>query len=290
MNKHLAWNWASLTILAATHAACASVNADAKPQVAFAVDAGRPVCRLAGAPVVVSAKAYLKPYVPDGVIAVVQDDRIEAVFSSRGEYGRQCVAVDVRTLEPRPPGGHAEHEACRRLGHVDPIVSATSDAETMLAWDSLREDLAGLFVGVVTYDLPTPLPGMASPKIGAMGRPRARVASHPFALPSGGLAGSAGHPGLAEIGHERFLLTWTQGTVEQSQLRAQPIAGWGDAIGPALEVAPDDVSTIGPASAAFDPEGTGAVAYLAATGDHVDVMASLVECPDAAASPETTRP
>jgi hypothetical protein len=286
MNTHPAWNWALLSILSATTAACASVNADANPHVAFAVDAGEPVCRLAGAPVVLSAKSYLKPFVPDGVIAVVQDDRIEAVFTARGEYGRQCVAVDVRTLEPRPPGGRAEHEACRRLGHVDPIVSATSEAETMLAWDSLREDAAGVFVGVVTYDLPALLPGTAGPNLPAMGRPQARVASHLFSLPSGGLAGAASHPGLADISHERFLLSWTQGTVEQSQLRAQPVAGWGDPIGPALDVAPPDVSPIGSASAAFGAEGLGAVAYLAAAGDHVDVMANLVDCSAAAASGE----
>jgi hypothetical protein len=270
MNGHQAVPLA-FSILALTQAACATTAGQGPhPKVAFAVGAAPAVCRVAAPPVVVSGKPYLKPYVPNGVIAVAEEDRLEAVFTARSESGKQCVAVDVGTMEARAPAREAERDACGRLGRIESPVSATSEAETMLAWDATRGDTSSLYVGALTYDIAWP--GWP------VSRPHARVAAHRFAVPPGGLEGMASQPSLAEIGHERFLLTWRQGTVERSQLRAQPIAGWGDPIGPALDLAPADASPIASSSAAFRANGVGVVTYFASTGDRIDVMATPIDC------------
>jgi hypothetical protein len=139
----------------------------------------------------------------------------------------------------------------------------------MLAWDAARGDQSGLFVGVVVHDLPAP---------GFVARAHAHVIAHEFALPAGGLEGSPSDPDLADIGGERFLLSWTQGSVEKAQLRAQPVAAWGEAIGPAMALSPPESSVMGTASAAFSRNGSGVVAYFASAGDAIELMVTRVHC------------
>jgi hypothetical protein len=148
-------------------------------------------------------------------------------------------------------------------------VAVTSDAETMLAWERTRGDRSNLFVGAVVYDFPAPR---------RLPRAYAHVVAHPFELPPGGLEGTPSNPGLADIGSERFLLSWTQGNDEEAQLRAQPVAAWGDTVGPALDLSSSDVSVMGASSAAFTRNGSGAVAYFASTGDVIELMATPVYC------------
>jgi hypothetical protein len=281
MNTYQVSKWA-FPILALAQAACATTaRQNANPRAASAVGSAAPVCRVVGAPFALARGSDAKPYLPDGLVAVAEENRLEAVFTSRSARGRQCVAVDLETRGPRAPRSAAEREACGGLGKVESPAAATSDAETMLAWDTTRDDRSDLFVGVVMYDIPAPWPGA--------GRPHASVAAHAVAMPPGGLDGPASHPSLADIGHERFLLAWTQGTAESSQLRAQPVAGWGDAIGPAFDVSPADASVIGTSSAAFKADGEGFVTYFASNGEHIDVMTTRVACSEGASTTAATR-
>jgi hypothetical protein len=259
---------AMLPFLAVLQSAC-STSLEKRPHTSVALAGGTaaaPLCRATSTPFVASGKPS-RPYPLDGAIAFADEDRVKIVFHSQGPTGRPCVAVDLDTLRQTVATSPPERDACDRLGKPRSPVMVMSDAETMLAWDATRGDRTDLFLGVVVYDLPAP---------GGPSRAHARVVAHPFAPPPGGLEGSPSEPGLADIGAERFLLSWTQGNDEKAQLRAQPVAAWEEAVGPAMDVSPPESSVIGSSSAAFSRDGSGFVAYFASAGDAIELMATQV--------------
>jgi hypothetical protein len=259
-----------LPLLALLQSACSmALEERPHPTVALAIGtAAAPLCSVTSAAFAAQGKPA-RPYPPDGSAAVADGERLEVVFNSRGPTGRQCVAVDLSTMGQSIATSAAERDACARLGKVQSPVIATSDAETMLAWDAARGDRSNLFIGVVVYDLPP---------AGRPGRSHAHVVAHAFGLPPGGLEGSPSDPALADIGDERFFLSWTQGNDESAQLRAQAVAAWGEAIGPALQLSPSDSTVIGASSAAFTRDGSGVVTYFASTDSTIELMATRVSC------------
>jgi hypothetical protein len=272
MKTHQTWTIAiAASLLASTQSACSMAVVRSSPPSATIdpISSGAPLCRVTSLPFMASGQPS-RPYPPDGVIAFVDDgDHLKMVFNARSPMGRQCVAVDLATQRQEIAASSLEREACGRLGKPRSPVTATSDAETMLAWDAARGDQSDLFVGVVVYDLP--LPGFAA-------RAHEHVIAHEFALPAGGLEGSPSDPDLADIGGEHFFLSWTQGSIEKAQLRAQPVAAWGEAMGPAMDLSPPESSVMGTASAAFSRNGSGVVAYFASAGDAIELMATPVYC------------
>ncbi len=56
------------------------------------------------------------------------------------------------------------------------------------------------------------------------------------------------------------------------------VAASGEAIGPALDLSPANVSVIGRASAVVGPDGRGFVAFLASNGRGFDVRATPIAC------------
>jgi hypothetical protein len=269
---------ATLPFLALLTSGCSmAVEEQPHPRVAFAAGSeAAPLCRVTAAPFV-AARRQSKPYPPDGVIAFVDGERLSVAFNAVGPMERRCVAVDLATLGQTTARSSAELDACGRLGKTQPPVLVTSDAETMLAWDAVRGDQSELLVGVVVHDL---APGA---------RPHAHVVAHVFPIPPNGFDGSTRAPSLADLGDGRFFLTWTQGNVEMTQLRAQPVAGWGDPIGPPIEVSAPDSSVVGGSSAAFTRDGSGAVAYFASAGDALELMVTPVNCSRSPAVPAEYR-
>jgi hypothetical protein len=105
----------------------------------------------------------------------------------------------------------------------------------MLAWESHDEEEPRITLGVVTYDAPHAFFG-----VGIEGT--RHLAERTFYAPGEGRGGAVMAPGLAPIGRERFLLAWVEGDLENLQLRAQSVTGWGDPLGPSMVLSPPEAS------------------------------------------------
>jgi hypothetical protein len=162
--------------------------------------------------------------------------------------------------------------ACRSAVGDDEDVVATSEGETLLAREVRGDDhSARVQLGVVTYDEPRSFFGFATPG-------RKRVVERIFEAPAGGHGGGENSPGLVALPGQRFLLMWVDGNSEGYRLRAQPVAGWGQAIGQALDLSPSAVSVIGRPSGVVDDDGHGVVTFLASNGHGFDVLAAPITC------------
>jgi hypothetical protein len=200
-------------------------------------------------------------FVPGGVEASEKDGNISVRFATAAS---RCVAVDLASTSdgPRPascpsPGAHT-------------TARADSSDETMLAWESHDGEKPHITLGVVTYDAPHAFFG-----VGIEGK--RHVVERTFYAP-GESRTSEMAPELAPISHDRFLLAWVEGDVESHQVRAQSVAGWGDALGPSMVLSPAEASVIGRPSVVVAPTGDGVVTYLASMGDEFDVFATPIAC------------
>ncbi len=227
--------------------------------------AAAPVCRAEAARPIASGV-----YVPGGVAATLEEGRAVIRFAPRkgrcAEARAQSVTGTFVVV--------ASRDACRR-GEADADdgnVIATSDGETMLAKEVRGADHSSrVELGVVTYGAPRSFFGYATPG-------RRHVVERFFEAPAEGRGGGESHPGLVALPGERFLLMWLDGNAEGYRLRAQPVAGWGQPVGQALDLSPSDVSVIGRPSGAIGKDGRGMVTFLASNGHGFDVLAAPVTC------------
>jgi hypothetical protein len=99
-----------------------------------------------------------------------------------------------------------------------------------------------------------------------------------FAIPEGGLGGQAMSPSLAALGGGRFLFAWTEGPVQNHQVRAITLGSDGLASGSPIAISGNGVNAGQPA-AAVGADGRGVVAFVAAKGKAYEVQATSVSCP-----------
>lgn len=99
-----------------------------------------------------------------------------------------------------------------------------------------------------------------------------------FTPPSGGPGGHVMSPGLAAVPGGRFLLVWTEGPTSQQRVRAVTLTSSAEPVGKALEISNETVNS-GQGQAAVTATGAkGIVAYLQATGDGFQVVATGIAC------------
>jgi hypothetical protein len=258
MNHSILCGAAALVACFATAACSPATTTTTAPQLQGAAPSTSP-CRVTGRP----ERLATHVFVPGGVQARVLDDGFEVRFAGPGKH---CFARLVSSAS-----GPLEAAAPCPIPASEGERLAVSGDETMKARESNAVDGSRIALGVVTYNAPRAYFGF--PHEG-----RATVVEHLFEPPQGGPRAGQTAPALAPIGGERFLLVWIEGGVETEQLRAQPVAGWGKAAGPALDLSLPEGSVIGRPSVAFAPSGDGLVAYVTSMGDEFDVYATPVAC------------
>lgn len=247
--------------LSLSTAACATTRAlsesvvDAKNE-----PAARQTCFAVAAPRVLASHVF----VPDGVQVQSQDDGFAIRFA---QARSTCVTLEA----PSATGPFAPSRKAPACPERSGEIAATSDGETMLASESGDAESPHVLLGVLTYDIP-----LAPSTAHVVGSSRG-IAWHVFQPLSVAATGERS-PKLVSLGEERFLLLWVEGDSQKHQLRAQPVGGWGSAIGPAIDVSLPDMDVIGSPSAAVTPKGQGMVAFLA-SGEHgFDLVAAPIAC------------
>jgi hypothetical protein len=99
-----------------------------------------------------------------------------------------------------------------------------------------------------------------------------------FIPPSGGPGGHVMSPGLAGVPGGRFLLVWTEGPTSQQRVRAITLSSAGDPAGKPMEISNEAVNS-GQGQAAVTAMGAkGIVAFLQATGDGFEMVATGISC------------
>ncbi len=219
-------------------------------------------CHVAGPSQIVASKVF----VPAGVEATLEGGQMTVRFAHRKS---RCVASRVLDGSGEPLAAESPAECPSKA----PDVVATSEGETIIAreaaWGDARQPHVEL--GVVVYDAPRRFLGFSAEA------PR-QLVERIFEAPRETRFGGESSPGLAPIAGERFLLTWVDENPDGHGLHAQAVAGWGEAVGPALDLSPVDVSVIGRASAVVGPDGRGVVAFLASSEGRFDVRATPIAC------------
>jgi hypothetical protein len=229
---------------------------------ASARNASPATCRVLE-PRVVSSGAY----VPTGVEARLEGRSIVARFSHRASGCVEATAYGTWT-----PLGLESPASCPRRARD---VVATGENETMIAreWRDGSE-APKVKLGVVVFDATSKF------LVGYQGAHASdEIVETSFEPQVDEHGEGAAGPGLAALPGNRFLLTWVDGDVEGGHAaHAQIVAGWGAPVGPQLTLSSPDVSVIGRTSAAIRPDGTGAVVYIASSGDGFNVIATPIEC------------
>jgi hypothetical protein len=224
-----------------------------------ATGGGSPLCHVAGPSEVVASHVY----VPAGVEAQPGAGGVRIRFAHRKA---QCFEAGVLAMSGARVGGETPGECPGAAGDV----VATSGSETMLARQASSGSRPYVELGVVVYDAPRNVFGF---RAGHGDQVVPRIFAPPEVTPGGET-----DPGLVPLPGGRFLLTWADRTTESRSLHAQPVAGWGEPAGPALDLSPSDVSVIGQASTVVDPDGRGLVAYLASSDSGFDVRVTPIAC------------
>jgi hypothetical protein len=265
MKLGMAFGWmddvrtrATLGVVSLASLASVACSANAAPPLAPSAATGPAVCRVAGATRVLARRVF----VPGGVEASEQNGAFSVQFAAASS---RCAAVDwgagsetARSVECPAPDERA-------------VVRRSDPDETMLAWESHESEEPHITLGVVTYDAPLAFAGF-----GIDGR--RHLVERGFRAPAATRGSGETAPVLAPIGHDRFLLAWVQGDVESHRLRAQSVVGWGDPLGPALVLSPEDASVVGRPSLVIAPTGDGLATYIASVDDEFDVLATPVAC------------
>jgi hypothetical protein len=97
-----------------------------------------------------------------------------------------------------------------------------------------------------------------------------------FVVPEGGLGGQAMSPSLAPLSGGRVLLAWVEGPVASHQIRAGVLGSDGTMSGSPISISPTGVNAGQPAVAIAS--GRGAVAYIVAKGNALEVHATPISC------------
>jgi hypothetical protein len=217
-----------------------------------------------GSPTILARRAY----VPGGVEVLPDPSSPPSRFTVRFATRRaRCSSVDWPGSDHSPVAAPCP----AKPNDQEPVVART-EHETLRVMPSTGEGgTERVILGASVFDAPRAPFGHAHAG-------RETIAKREFAAPSGGPGGGLRAPALIAIGEERFLLLWVEGGTEGHVLRGQPVTGWVDAQGPALELSPREMSVIGRPSAAVAPDGEGLVAFLASTNGEFDVLATPVRC------------
>ena len=257
-------NCATLGVASLAGLASVACSANAAPPLAPSAATSPAVCRIAGPTKVLARRVF----VPGGVEASEQNGAFSVRFAAAGS---RCAAVDWGSGPET-----ARSVACPAQDERAAVRRNDAD-ETMLAWESHESEEPHITVGVVTYDAPLAFSGF-----GIEGK--RHLVERTFRAPAASAA-SAARPGggetapvLAPIGHDRFLLAWVEGDVESHRLRAQSVIGWGDPLGSALVLSPEDASVVGRPSLVVAPTGDGLATYIASVDNEFDVLATPVAC------------
>lgn len=255
----------AFTFSAAT-AGCAATRGLPPPVAPAEAEPPTQTCQVTAPPRVVAARVFA----PEGVNVEAQGQGFAIRFAQTKSH---CLTLRSPSAVA-PFTGSDKSAACpERSGDID----ATSDGETMLASESGDAEHSHVLLGVVTYDVPL-APGRA------LLAPTQGIAWHLFQPPPSVAAGGERSPKLVPLGDEHFLLLWVEGDSERHRLHAEPVAGWGTAAGPAIDVSLPEMDVIGRPDAAVGPSGEGVVAFLA-SGEHgFDVIATSIACGQGAAA------
>jgi hypothetical protein len=233
--------------------ACSTATTTGAPRVvpfATTTDASSSPCRVTGRPIVVATRVF----VPRGVEARVHEGGFEVRFAMTA---RRCLGVDMGSARD-----DVREAPCPVLSGASNAIAEVETANTSRTDVAADRSLLGIAV--------TTSPARGSEAGGAPGRGALQVLL-------GGVV-DPGTPDRAAIGGGRFLRLSVEGGYERHQLRAQVFADRGDAMGSSFDISPPEGSVIGHASAIFDANGEGLVAYLASTDVELDVLATPVAC------------
>jgi hypothetical protein len=225
------------------------------PQAAKAAIAPRPPpsCRIMGEPFVVAPNVYLGDVYAatrkDGGFDVVVLDGVDPCLS----VGIDLAGDHLGTTLVKCPQG---------LG--DGRSSASNGTATYVARETQDRGHDALALGVVTYTDGSSLAGVSYPA-------QQRVVEH---LMVPGTHESMRDPVLASYGGDGFALAWVQG----HKIRVQPIEGWAQLVGTAVDVSPPTTGELGPPALVFDGHGGGLVAFAAPSEHGLDVVATPIAC------------
>jgi hypothetical protein len=257
-----------LNLLAASFLALASTACSAgiveppraPPSVAGVAAAGDGACHATGPAVVLATRVF----VPGGVEATASGEGFAVRFRTRAS---RCVAVDWPSASD--PGG--PHPVSCPAPGVRTATRESAGSQAMLALKSHEEPEPRGSLGALTSDAPGDLFGSGI-------EPNPYGAQHTFRAPAARPGDFATTPELAPIGHDRFLLAWVEGSVEEHHLSARSVVGWGDPQGPGMVLSPPDASVIGRPSVAVAPTGQGLVTYIASVDGKFEVLGTPVAC------------
>lgn len=256
LGKHLAYGCA-LSVMAA---GCSATGQLPSPVVDTAGELSTQMCRVTAPPHVVASRVF----VPEGVDVETQSRGFAIHFA---QTKSRCMTLHS-PLASGPFAASDKSTACPEKSDDNEV---TSDAETMLASESGDAQVPHILLGVMTYDVPL------APGRNGVGSTTG-IAWHLFQPPPSVGSGGEGRPKLVSLGHERFLLLWVEGGSEKHQLRAEALAGWGNAVGPAIDVSSPEMDVVGRPGAAVGPDGEGVVAFLNSGAHGFDLMATPIAC------------
>ena len=239
-------------------AACSEAPSSTQAPHLPAAYTGAAACHASGPAKVLARRVF----VPAGVLASERDGGFSVRFATAKS---RCLAVGWGS-----GGDDAQPASCPTL-EARTVAREDASDETMLAWESHDDLEPRIKLGVVTYDIPRSLLGVSFPA-------RKQIVERTFLAPGSSRDAGQMAPALAPIGHDRFLLAWVEGGVESSELRAQSVVGWGDALGPSMVLSPKDASVIGRPSVVVAPTGYGLVTYVASIDSEFDVLATPIAC------------
>jgi hypothetical protein len=210
---------------------------------------------------------------PSGSLwALPGPDDIDALrAASEGEPGETTTAIVFRRSDAVWTGVLSGYRALAPKGDITHVAGlgpsvgspavAVNDGAVVVAWSDRA-----------ATDVPWHL-RMLHMKAGALpGEPV------DFTPPSGGPGGHVMSPGLAAVPGGRFLLVWTEGPTSQQRVRALTLTSSAEPIGKPLEISNEAVNS-GQGQAAVTATGAkGIVAFLQATGDGFQVVATGIAC------------
>jgi len=169
------------------------------------------------------------------------------------------IFVGVATGEPKSLVAKGTLSKMDGLGEKigSPAIAVTGD-DVMVAWADRRFDTDPWSLRFVVF------------KAGAeAGAPQS------FSVPTGGLGANVMSPALAGLAGGRFFIVWTEGPVENHQVRAQTLKADGSMLGAALTISADGVHA-GQGQVAVAGDGKGVVAFL--DGTKREVVATPIAC------------
>jgi hypothetical protein len=191
-----------------------------------------------------------------GVAFTLGGEKAYAIAFRRGTSIYAGVAAgDPKSLAAK--GGLSKMDGLgEKIG--SPAIAVTGD-DVMVAWADRKSDTDAWSLRYVVFKAGAEAP---APKT--------------FSVPAGGLGENVMSPGLIGLVGARFLVVWTEGPVDNHQVRGQTLRADGGALGAALAISAEGVHA-GQGQAAVAGDGKGVVAFL--DGAKREVVATPITCP-----------